>query len=161
MITRSPDNRGPATNIVGAIMPQRIRLNLRVRDKAGLLSTLAEDAAASTGLDQSVILSALRKREVLGSTGVGSGIALPHATVAGLQVPFGLLTRLDHAIDFGSVDEQPVDLVFLLLTPPGDPAADLTNLSAIARTFRSEDILTALRQVSNVSEAQTVWNDAI
>ena len=161
MITRSKDSDGPATNIGGAIVPQGIRLNLRVRDKAGLLSALSDDVAAATGLDAASILAALRKREALGSTGVGNGIALPHAAIAGLSNPFGLLARLDHAIDYGAVDDAPVDIVFLLLTPQNDPAADLTNLSAIARTFRSEDVLSVLRHASSVAEVRAVWRDAI
>ncbi|MGB8815347.1 MAG: PTS sugar transporter subunit IIA [Paracoccaceae bacterium] len=161
MITPGPQTNGPAMNICGAIVPQRIRLNLKARDKAGLLSLIAEDAAASTGLDQGAILATLSKREALGSTGVGNGIALPHAAIAGIESPFGLLVRLDHAIDYGSVDEKLVDIVFLLLTPPNDPTADLSTLSAIARTLRSEDVLTALRQVATETEAQAVWCGAV
>jgi PTS system nitrogen regulatory IIA component len=160
MNTGRPDAREPALNLCGAIVPQRIRLNLRARDKAALLALLAEGASTETGLDQAAILAVLRKREALGSTGVGKGIALPHAAIAGLEHPFGLLARLDFAIDFGAVDEKPVDIVFLLLTPLNDPKADLSNLSAVARTFRSGDVLTALREATDEAEAQSVWSEA-
>lgn len=161
MTTRSQDSTGPALNMLGAIVPQCIRLDLKVRDKAGLLSLISEEAAAFTGLGQAAILSALRKREELGSTGVGRGIALPHAAIDGLESPFGLLARLDHAIDYGAIDDQPVDLVFLLLTPSRSASSDLTTLSAIARTLRLEDVLAAVREGSTEAEVRAAWGDAI
>lgn len=148
-------------NIYGAIVPQRVTLNLHARDKAQLLAQIAQDAASATGLDQSMILTALQKREALGSTGVGKGIALPHAPLTGLTAAFGLLIRLARPIDFGAVDDKPVDIVFLLLTPPGDPKSDLAALSAIARTFRSGDVLTALRKAASDKDAQTIWADPV
>ena len=160
MTTGSQGAAGPAVNAHGALVPQRILLDLRLRDKAALLSQLAEVASAALGLPLATILAVLQKREALGSTGVGNGIALPHAAIAGLGGPFGLLVRLQHAIDYGAVDDRPVDLVFLLLTPPNDPKADLSHLSSVARTLRSAAVLKALRKVSSEAEAQAVFSDA-
>lgn len=140
---------------------EKVWLGLRVRDKAVFLAGWSEDAAGFTGLDKGVIFAALSKRKALGSTGVGSGIALPHAAIAGLGTAFSPMVRLGHAIGCGAVDEKPVDLVVLLLTPQNDPSADLTSLPAIARTLRSDGLLTLLRHVATEADAPALWNDAI
>jgi nitrogen PTS system EIIA component len=105
-------------NMSDIIGPQQVLAKVRASDKAQLLHELARRAAQALGLDIRAILDPLLAREQLGSTGVGSGIALPHAKVTGLDRLYGLFARLERPIDFASVDERPVDLVFLLLTPP-------------------------------------------
>jgi PTS system nitrogen regulatory IIA component len=82
-----------------------------------LLKELADRAASSLSLPADRILSELLKRETLGSTGTGGGIAIPHARIPGLDKPFGILVRLRQPIDFNAIDSQPVDLLFLLLLP--------------------------------------------
>ena len=150
---------GPEMTKHEAMLPQFIQLNLKARDKAGLLNLLSETAAHFTGLDKSAILVALCKREALGSTGVGNAIALPHTSIFGLESPFGLLALLNHPIDFGSVDAKPVETVFVLLTPQNDAASDLALLSAIARRFRSGDLVSTLRKATTEAEALAAWND--
>jgi PTS system nitrogen regulatory IIA component len=89
------------------------------------------------------------KREELGSTGVGSGVALPHARLRGLKVPFGVFARLRHAIDFEAIDEQPVDLVFLLLQPDAPDDVQLNALACVARTLRDPETLQQVRGASD------------
>jgi PTS system nitrogen regulatory IIA component len=92
-----------------------------------------------------MISEALLKREQLGSTGMGNGFAIPHACVAGVQVPFGMLARLKEPIDFEAVDEQPVDLIFLLLLPEPSQPQQLNVLASVARRLRDPKVLQSLR----------------
>jgi PTS system nitrogen regulatory IIA component len=94
-----------------------ILLDLRASDKGRLLRELSALAASELGLDPNDVAEQIDKREELGSTGVGNGVALPHARLNGLESPFGLLARLHQKLDFDAIDGQPVDIVFLLLLP--------------------------------------------
>jgi PTS system nitrogen regulatory IIA component len=85
------------------------------------------------------------QREKLGSTGVGSGIAIPHGKLAKLERLFGLFARLDRAIDFEALDGQPVDLIFVLLAPEGAGADHLKALARVARLLRDPDVANKLR----------------
>ena len=99
------------------IDPQDVLVDHRAASKAELLRDLAHLAAGRTGIDETVILDLLTGRERLGSTGIGNGIAIPHANVPELSAPFTLLVRLRQPIDFEAIDEAPVDIVFLTLSP--------------------------------------------
>jgi len=123
--------------------------DLPVADKKALLRDLASRAARSLDIAESVIFDALAKREELGSTGVGNGVAIPHARLPEVRAPFGILTRLKQPMDFNAVDGQPVDLVFLLLLPKGDESACLTALASVARKLRHPNVLGELRRASN------------
>src|SRR5262245_9131486 len=92
-------------------------VDVRASDKTTLLHELARRAAAALDTSADAIASALLKREALGSTGTGSGVAVPHARLAGIDKPFGMLVRLAKPVDFESIDSRPVDIVFLLLLP--------------------------------------------
>lgn len=125
--------------------PGNVVLGLSASSKDQLLQQLAGRAARSLGLDEAAIFAALANREALGSTGMGLGMAIPHATLPGIGSPFGLLARLNRPIEFDAVDEAPVDVVFLLLNPAvGSPAA-LGPLSCIARALRDPEIARAVR----------------
>ena len=115
-----------------SVFPQATRLNL---------SQLATRAANELGLDPNNVSDAVAKREALGSTGVGYGVALPHARVSHLKMPFGLLARLKHSVDFEAVDDQPVDIVFLLLMPEAADSVQLNALACIARKLRDPETL--------------------
>lgn len=143
-----------------AQFPQGVLLGLRVREKAVLLATLARQAAEATGSSYAVVLAALQRREALGSTGMGQGIAIPHASVPGLVQPFGLLALLAAPIDFAAVDDLPVDIVVLLLTPQTEKAADLQALSGIARRLRQPAVLAALRQAEDEVDVWDAWERA-
>lgn len=135
------------------IEPAQTIAGLQASDKAQLLQELAYRAARALNLDTDAILGPLLDREVLGSTGVGSGIALPHARIPGLDVPFGFFARLERPIDFASVDERPVDLVFLLLTPlKASSNEHLAALACVSRRLRQGAIAGALRKAAS-SEA--------
>ncbi|MEO0879848.1 MAG: PTS sugar transporter subunit IIA [Pseudomonadota bacterium] len=120
-------------------------LNVKVRCKREALSLLADRAAELTGLSAETIRDALLEREQLGSTGVGDGVALPHGKIDGLSKITGVLARLDEPVDFDAVDEQPVDLLFLLLAPSEATAAHLKALAKVSRLLRDEQMREALR----------------
>src|SRR6185312_8809676 len=115
---------------IGDIIPRdHVIVDLRIADKAQLLQELARRAAVALGLDQRVIFGVLQAREALGSTGLGRGFALPHARLAGLTSAFALFARLARPIEFAAIDERPVDLVILLLTPDSAGSQHLATLA--------------------------------
>ena len=138
--------------IADLIAPAHVLAALRVQDKPQLLAELARRSAAAIGIDASTILTALRTREQLGSTGLGQGFALPHARIDGLTTFFGLFARLARPIDFEAIDGHPVDLVFLLLIPPDANAEHVAALAAIARPIRDRQFVRELRQAKDAAE---------
>jgi nitrogen PTS system EIIA component len=124
-------------------------LDVRASDKARLLKELARQAAAKLNLAPEAVADALLKREELGSTGTGAGIALPHARLPGVTKPFGMLVRLARAIDFDAIDSRPVDIVCLLLLPTNSQAEQLNALACAARTLRDPDAVRNVRRAPN------------
>jgi PTS system nitrogen regulatory IIA component len=100
--------------ISNCLTPAHVMLDVRASDKIELLHQLSAQAADELGLDAAYVSKQITKREELGSTGVGNGVVLPHARLKGIKTPFGLLVRLRSGIDFEAIDDQPVDIVFLL-----------------------------------------------
>jgi len=135
--------------------PENIVLDLAPPSKAILIKQLSTLAAERLSLDANDIGKALTNRESLGSTGIGGGIAIPHAGVKGLDRHFCLFARLVKPIDFEAVDEQPVDLVFLLLNPESRPD-HLNILSCIARRVREEETAAAIRRSVSPQEVYSV-----
>lgn len=127
------------------LSPKAVVPSLHARCKREALAALAERAAALTGADADAIREALMEREKLGSTGVGRGVAIPHGKIEGLGAMTGLLARLDQPIDFEAVDEQPVDIIFVLLAPADASAAHLKALAKVSRLLRDERVREALR----------------
>jgi PTS system nitrogen regulatory IIA component len=125
---------------VSAIMPA-----LKTNSKKQLLQLLSEKAAAITGIPEREIFDTILQRERLGSTGVGNGIAIPHGKLSGVQRITGVFARLDQPVDFEALDDQPVDLVFLLLAPESAGADHLKALSRIARVLRDTETVTKIR----------------
>lgn len=119
--------------------------NLKARCKRDVLTALAERAAELIETPAETIRETLQEREQLGSTGVGKGVAIPHGKIDGLSRVVGFLARLDTPVDFDAVDDQPVDLVFLLLAPTNASAAHLKALARVSRLLRDEDVRQALR----------------
>jgi nitrogen PTS system EIIA component len=132
-------------DIADLITPDGVIANLRVSGKKQALHELARRAAQLTGLHERVIFDALLERERLGSTGVGLGIAVPHGKLPGLARLHGLFARLERPIDYDSVDDQPVDLVFLLLAPESAGADHLKALARISRLLRNRAVCEKLR----------------
>jgi len=135
---------------VSAVMP-----SLKASSKKQLLQLLAEKAAEITGLPEREIFDTILQRERLGSTGVGNGIAIPHGKLPGVTRITGVFARLDHAVDFEALDDEPVDLVFLLLAPESAGADHLKALSRIARVLRDSDTVSKIRGSDDASAIYT------
>lgn len=133
----------PLTDIIA---PNAVVPALKVNNKKQAIQELADHAARLTGLNERAILEVLQQRERLGSTAVGSGVAIPHGKLPKLGRLFGLFARLDKPIDFEALDDQKVDLVFLLLAPEGAGADHLKALAKIARLLRDPEIARKLRE---------------
>jgi PTS system nitrogen regulatory IIA component len=112
---------------------------------------LAAKASEVTGLPEREVFDVILQRERLGSTGVGNGIAIPHGKLPTLDHIVGVFARLDQPVDFEALDDQPVDLVFLLLAPEGAGADHLKALSRIARVMRDSDMVAKLRATDNAA----------
>jgi PTS system nitrogen regulatory IIA component len=119
--------------------------HVKATTKKQLLSELSHAMANVTGLDARAILDTLIRREKLGSTGLGQGIAIPHGRIAGISRVFGLFARLSAPVAFESVDGDPVDLVFVLLAPEHAGADHLTALARISRLLREPQTVKKLR----------------
>ena len=126
--------------------PSAIAPKVRASSKRQTLSVVAEIAARTLDVPAAEILSKLMARERLGSTGVGHGVAVPHARLKGLERMHGVFVRLDEPVDFAAVDEQPVDLIFALLAPADHPAEHLRALAKVSRVLRQSDLREQLRQ---------------
>jgi nitrogen PTS system EIIA component len=130
-----------------------VKADITAADKKKLLSELARTAASKLDIPGDRIAAELLKREELGSTGVGGGVAIPHARFAEATTPFGMLVRLKKAIDYDAVDGKPVDIVFLLLLPEGAGGEQqLGALATIARKLRKPEITAALRRARDSAE---------
>ncbi len=128
------------------LKPEGVFSGLKVKTKKQALVELAQRAARVTGLEERLVFDTLLQRERLGSTGVGRGIAIPHARVPGLKRIAAIFAQLDEAIDFEAPDGEPVDLLFVLLAPEHAGADHLKALARISRLLRDASALEKLRQ---------------
>ena len=135
--------------IADLLTPDAVVSHLKAATKKQILQDLAHKAANLTGLPERRIFETLSEREKLGSTGMGQGIAIPHGRVPGVAKMTGLFAQLDHAVDFDAMDDQPVDLVFLLLAPEGAGADHLKALARVSRVLRNQTMCEKLRAASN------------
>jgi PTS system nitrogen regulatory IIA component len=122
-----------------------VAIDVAAADKQKLLSELARNAASKLNLGSDRIFAELSKREALGSTGVGGGVAIPHARFQSIEKPFGMFARLKKPMEYDAVDGKPVDLVVLLLLPEAVGGEPLGALATIARKLRDPEIAAALR----------------
>ena len=127
------------------IWPDAIRIVNTVTSKKRLFQELGEIAAASYGISLTVATEALLERESLGPTGVGKGIALPHARLPDLDKVIGAFVRLEKPVDFDAVDRQPVDLIFALFAPVESGVEHLKALALVSRTLRDAGTCEKLR----------------
>lgn len=132
---------------------------LKVTSKKHLLQELAAKAAKLTGLSEREIFDVILQRERLGSTGVGHGIAIPHGKLNNIHAICGVFARLEAPVDFEALDDEPVDLVFLLLAPEGAGADHLKALSRIARVLRDQDLVAKLRKTESASAIYAFLNE--
>ena len=122
-----------------------IDADLVAANKKALFQQLGAAAAKLTGLPAKAIVASLNAREKIGSTGFGGGAAIPHGKIEGLGNVVGYFARLETPVDFQSIDNMPVDLVFLLLSPPDAGADHLKALARISRAFRDAQTVAKLR----------------
>ncbi|MCH8181854.1 MAG: PTS IIA-like nitrogen regulatory protein PtsN [Proteobacteria bacterium] len=127
------------------LSPEGVISNLKVSGKKQALQELAAKAAQLTELPERAIFDILLERERLGTTGVGGGIAIPHGKLPSLERLHGVFARLDHPVDFDAIDEQPVDLFFLLLAPESAGADHLKALARVSRLLRDKLVCDKLR----------------
>lgn len=136
-------------DISDLISVESVEANLRVTSKKQALQELSKRAADITGQHERGIFDVLMERERLGTTGVGNGIAIPHGKLATVDRLYGLFARLETPVDFQSIDEQPVDLVFLLLAPETAGADHLKALARVSRLLRDDSVCDKLRGTDN------------
>ena len=127
------------------IVPEGVVASLKAKNKKQALQELAREAEILTNIDHASIFEVLLQRERLGSTGVGRGIAIPHGRLPGLETVISIFARLEEPIPFDSIDEEPVDLIFLLLAPEHAGADHLKALARISRLLRDPQSIQKLR----------------
>ena len=147
-------------NLTDLLTPQAVLARLKVSGKKQLLQELAKKAAEISGQDERAIFETLLERERLGTTGVGSGVAIPHGKLRGLSRIHGVFARLDQPIEFGAIDDQPVDLVFLLLTPEGAGADHLKALARVSRLLRNASVCEKLRAAEDKAALYALLTEA-
>jgi nitrogen PTS system EIIA component len=142
------------------LSPQRIFIDTDVTSKKKLLELIANIVADRTQLTESIIYSNLLNRERLGSTGLGRGIAVPHARVPDLDKAVGCFFRLTQAVNFEAPDNLPVDLVFTIVIPEEATEEHLLILSALARVFSSDEVCQSIRNATSREEIESIIKSA-
>ncbi|ANB33157.1 PTS sugar transporter subunit IIA [Rhodovulum sulfidophilum] len=142
------------------ITPEAVRVFGTMSSKKRLFQELGEVAHAAYTLPPGDAVDALQERESLGPTGVGQGVALPHARLSGIDRVRGAFIRLEKAIDFGAVDRQPVDLIFALFAPQDSGVDHLKALALVSRTLRDNTICAKLRANTDPATLHAVLTEA-
>jgi PTS system nitrogen regulatory IIA component len=150
---------GSLMNISDLLSPAAIIPALKIQNKKQLLQELAARAASQTHLPEKRVLEILIERERLGTTGVGQGIAIPHGRMAGVTEIKGVFARLEGGIDYEAVDNQPVDLVFMLLAPENAGADHLKALARVSRLLREGQAAEKLRTARDASAIYAVLTE--
>ena len=145
--------------IADLLAPDGVLPKLRVTGKRQALQEVARRAAALLDLDEHIILEALWEREQLGSTGIGGGTAVPHGRIPGLKRSAAFFARLEKPIEFDAIDREPVDLIFVLLTPPEAGADHLKALARISRLVRKRAICSKLRGTESADAIYALLTD--
>jgi len=138
------------------LTPECVFVSLRATSKKQALELLAHRAAEITSMHERAIFDVLLERERLGTTGVGNGIAIPHGKMAELDRLYGMFARLERPIDFDAVDDQPVDLIFLLLAPESAGADHLKALARVSRLLRDPATCEKLRNSGDLDSVFAV-----
>ncbi len=135
----------PAVQLSQILSTDAILVDQSATSKKELIKGLSQNIAKASGLEQHIVFDILWEREKLGTTGVGQGIAIPHGRIDGLEKVCGFFARLSSPISFDAIDEQPVDLVFILLAPQSAGADHLHALASVSRTLRNQELCNKLR----------------
>ncbi len=138
------------------LKPDAVLPSVHAQSKKQALQEMCAVAARLTGRAEREIFDVILQRERLGSTGVGQGVAIPHGKLHGLDRLVGVFARLARPVAFESLDEQPVDLVFLLLAPESAGADHLKALARIARVLRESEVAQRLRAAESASELHAI-----
>ncbi|WP_347311791.1 PTS sugar transporter subunit IIA [Defluviimonas sp. SAOS-178_SWC] len=146
--------------LTSLLKPAAVRVLGHVTSKKRLFQDLGEIAQSIYGLDAAETVDALQERESLGPTGVGHGVALPHARLDGLDRVVGVFLRLEKPLDFDAVDRQPVDLVFALFAPKDSGVDHLKALALVSRTMRDAATCAKLRANSDPAALHAVLTEA-
>ena len=141
--------------------PEAVLASVKASGKKALLAELASRAATLFKVDERRLFDRLLERERLGSTGIGGGIAIPHARLAALAKPLGLFARLSQPIDFEAIDERPVDIVFLLAAPEGAGADHLKALARVSRLLRDRNLVEKLRATEKADALYALLVDSV
>ena len=142
------------------LKPSAVKVMNAVTSKKRLFQDLGEIAAAVYGVNPNVAADALQERESLGPTGVGHGVALPHARLAGVGEVSGVFLRLEKPLDFNAVDRQPVDLIFALFAPVESGVEHLKALALVSRTLRDAGVCTKLRANTDPAKLHAILTSA-
>ncbi|MFT6451283.1 MAG: PTS system nitrogen regulatory IIA component [Halocynthiibacter sp.] len=146
--------------LTSILLPSAVKVVGKVTSKKRLFQDLGEIAAHTYGLNLNDAIDALQERENLGPTGVGHGVALPHARIRGIDHVVGAFLRLDDPMDFDSVDRQPVDLIFALFAPEDSGVEHLKALALVSRTMRDGAICAKLRANGEAATLHAVLTEA-
>ncbi|MDP2378431.1 PTS sugar transporter subunit IIA [Reyranella sp.] len=141
--------------------PEAVLASVKTSGKKALLAELASRAASVFGLEERRLFDRLIEREALGSTGIGGGIAIPHARMGSLTTPRGLFARLAQPVAFDAIDDRPVDIVFLLVAPEGAGADHLKALARVSRLLRDRGLVDKLRATENAEALYALLVDSV
>jgi len=142
------------------LKPEAVRVLGTLSSKKRMFQDLGETAATAYELKAADVVDALLERENLGPTGVGHGVALPHARLDGLPDVVGVFLRLEKPLDFDAVDRQPVDLIFALFAPKDSGVDHLKALALVSRTLRDEAVCAKLRANSDPAALHAMLTEA-
>ncbi|MCQ2740603.1 MAG: PTS sugar transporter subunit IIA [Alphaproteobacteria bacterium] len=147
-------------NISNILTEKNIFLGLKSGSKREFLQDLAQKASEICGVDAITIFDTVMERENLGTTGFGGGIAIPHGRFADVNNVFAFFAKPSYPVDFDAVDNRPVDLVFLLVSPETSGADHLTALALLSRILKDETTCNKLRKMSKTTEIYALLNEA-
>ena len=136
-------------------------VNFEASSKKNVLDELSKLAEKDIKIDSRILLEALIKREKLGSTAVGNGIAIPHANCPDIDKPKVFVALLSNSLDFNANDDQPVDIIFLLLAPDNSGSEHLQALALVSRLLRNKELTTKLRGCKNTESAFAVISQSV
>lgn len=136
-------------------------VNFEASSKKNVLDELSKLAEKDIKVNSRVLLEALTKREKLGSTAVGNGIAIPHANCPDIDKPKVFVALLSNSLDFNANDDQPVDIIFLLLAPDNNGSEHLQALALVSRLLRNKELTTKLRGCKNTESAFAVISQSV
>jgi len=148
-------------NVIEMLSENSFLVGLKPSSKKHILEALCKLAEKELNISSRDILESLIKREKLGSTAVGNGIAIPHATDDSIKKPKGFVAILSSGLDFNANDDQPVDIIFLLLAPSNNGSEHLQALASVSRLLRNNELISKLRGCQNTESALAVISQSI